>query len=140
MALARSGGLAGPREPSDRLDRCAYAALALVPCLPASIDVCLAVWEQFWCDRAGLVCGSLAFHRVRRRRVRRGPPRGKTYAYPEGQPQRLRASKRVNPFGSVLRRRRCFGRGSSLEPVRWCRSSGEEWSRPQMGRGRQFAS
>ena len=60
------------------------------PCLPDSIDVCLAVWEQFWCDRAGLFCGSLAFHRVRRRLVRRGPSRGKTYAYPEGHPQWLR--------------------------------------------------
>ena len=60
------------------------------PCLPDSIDVCLAVWEQFWCDRAGLFCGSLAFPRVRRRLVRRGPSRGKTYAYPEGHPQWLR--------------------------------------------------
>ena len=64
--------------------------LALVPCPPASIDVCLLVWEQFWCDRAGLFCGSWAFHRVRRRLVRRGPSRGKTYAYPEGHPQWLR--------------------------------------------------
>ena len=23
-----------------------------MPCPPHSIDVCLAVWEQFWCDRA----------------------------------------------------------------------------------------
>ena len=75
-------GALGPVGPSR------YAAFARVPCLPASIDVCLAVWEQFWCDRAGLFCGSWAFQRVRRRRVRRGPPRGKTYAYPEGHPQR----------------------------------------------------
>ena len=75
----------------------APCALARVPCLPASIDVCLAVWEQIWCDRAGLFCGSLAFQRVRRRFIWRGPSRGKTYAYPEGHPQRLQASKRVNP-------------------------------------------
>ena len=75
----------------------APCALARVPCLPASIDVCLAVWEQIWCDRAGLFCGSLAFQRVRRRFIWRGPSRGKTYAYPEGHPQRLQASKRVSP-------------------------------------------
>ena len=75
----------------------APCALTRVPCLAASIDVCLAVWEQIWCDRAGLFCGSLAFQRVRRRFIWRGPSRGKTYAYPEGHPQRLQASKRVNP-------------------------------------------
>ena len=114
--------------------------MARVPCLPASIDVCLAVWEQFWCDRAGLFCGSLAFHRVRRRRVRRGPPRGKTYAYPEGYPQRLRASKRVSPHGPVHRRRRCFGRASLESPSAGAVSLGEEWSRPQLGRSLRRAS
>ena len=95
----------------------ALCGLDPVLCFPLSIDVCLAVWEQFWCDRAGLVCGSWAFQRVRRRSCRRGPSAGKTYAYPEGYPQRFVASKRVNPFGSVLRRRRCFG-PSSLSRVR----------------------
>ena len=93
-----------------------YASLALAPCLPDSIDVCLAVWEQFWCDRAGLFCGSLAFHRVRRRLVRRGPSRGKTYAYPEGHPvlmDRMRESLRARALkASVL----------------WLRSSGERGS------------
>ena len=113
VALAVAAGLAGPREPSDWLARRAYAALALVPCLPDSIDVCLAVWEQFWCNRAGLFCGSLAFHRVRRRLVRRGPPRGKTYAYPEGHPRWLTASKRVNPSPDP-----CIeGGGASVEVI-----------------------
>ena len=62
----------------------ALCGLDPVLCFPLSIDVCLAVWEQFWCDRAGLVCGSWAFQRVRRRSCRRGPSAGKTYAYPEG--------------------------------------------------------
>ena len=30
----------------------ALCGLDPVLCFPTSIDVCLAVWEQFWCDRA----------------------------------------------------------------------------------------
>ena len=86
-----------------------------MPCLPDSIDVCLAVWEQFWCDRAGLVCGSWAFQRVRRRCI---PARAKCREdvfVSGGMSPMVTASKRVNPFGSVLRRRRCFGLSSSCE-------------------------
>ena len=135
VALARGGGPAGPGEPSDRLARRTYAALALVPCLPASIDVCLAVWEQFWCDRAGLFCGSLAFeprpssallgagHREgRRMRIRRDIPTGTGVEARESFP------------GPVLRRRRCFGRAHHMSPSAGAVSPGEEWSRPKLGR------
>ena len=44
------------------------------------------------------------------------------------------ASKRVNPFGSVLRRRRCFGRSRYAIPSAGAVSPGEEWSRPKLGR------
>ena len=100
-------------------------------CFPLSIDVCLAVWEQFWCDRAGLVCGSLAFHRARRRLVRRGSPRGKTYAYPEGHPRWLPASKRVNPFWiraskAAVLRLGFVSRGRPLVPFRLVKSGRDQ--------------
>ena len=81
-----------------------------------------------------LFFGSLAFHRARRRLVRRGSSRGKTYSYPEGHPQRFTAPKRVSPFGPVLRRRRCFGRMHLMCPPAGAVSPGEEWSRPKLGR------
>ena len=130
VLLFSGGGSAGPGEPSDWFGAWSLSK-ALVPCFPLSIDVCLAVWEQFWCDRAGLVCGSLAFHRARRRLVRRGSPRGKTYAYPEGHPRWLPASKRVNPFWiraskAAVLRLGFVSRGRPLVPFRLVKSGRDQ--------------
>ena len=125
VVLSRGGGSVGPGEPSDRLACRAMRAEPVCPAfrLPltfasrsgsssgAIVPGCSAGPWRFIVSVVGLFG---AGHREgRRMRIQRDIPM-------------VTESKRVNPFGSVLRRRRCFGRIrlaiSSAAPFRLVKS------------------
>ena len=123
---ARVGGVPGPAG----LSRPVYGAARGPSALPSAITLTFASrsGSSSGAFVPGCSLGSLAFEPCPSSAfVRRGPPGGKTYAYPEGHPRWLPASKRVNPFwiraskAAVLR----FGfvsRGRPLVPFRLVKS------------------
>ena len=129
---ARVGGVPGPAG----LSRPVYGAAQGPSALPSAIPLTFA--SRSGSSSGALVpgcsLGSLAFEP----RPSSACPARATWredvCVSGGTSPLVTASKRVSPFGPVLRRRRCFGRAHLMSPSAGAVSPGEEWSRPKLGR------